>query len=112
MREFVLPFKPEELLAQPSDARLWAGDLPPVDEWNSGEAGSALDALIGRILSTHGYDLAEDESFSLVFALLQAWARLDTGVHARIVDLLTDAARRALAEVGRVKKAAAKSKDQ
>lgn len=111
MREFVLPFKPEELLAQPSDGRLWAGDLPAVDEWNAGEAGSALDALIGRLLPSHGYNLAEDESFSLIFAVLQAWARLDVGIHARVVDLLTDAARRVSAEVGRVKKASAKSKD-
>jgi len=29
---YALPFKPEELLAQPSDGRLWAADLPPVDD--------------------------------------------------------------------------------
>lgn len=112
MREFVLPFKPEELLAQPTDARLWAADLPPVDEWSPEEAGSALDTLIGRLLSTHGSDLAEDETFSLIFALLQAWARLDDGIRARVVDLLTDSARRQVAAVGQLRKATGKHDDQ
>ena len=34
MKEFTLPFKPEELLAQPADGRLWASDLPDVESWS------------------------------------------------------------------------------
>jgi len=109
MREFVVPFKPEELLAEPSDDRLWAENLPDVDSWSFEEAGAALDALIGRILSTHGRDVAEAESFSLIFATLQGWQRLDEGVRPRIADLLVDAARRLVPEVGRLKKQAGKS---
>jgi len=110
MREFQLPFKPEELLAQPSDGRLWASDLPPVDDWASQDVHAALDELIGRLLSSNGKDLAEDASFSLIFALLQAWQRLDDGIHPRIVDLLADAARRLIGEASRLRKAAKPSK--
>lgn len=101
MREFVLPFKPEELLAQPPDGRLWAADLPPVDEWSPQEAGRALDALVGRVLKTAGRDIAEDASFSLLFALLQAWPRLEDPIQPRVSDLLADAARRISAETAK-----------
>jgi len=112
MREFVLPFKPEELLAQPADGRLWAQDLPAVDEWSADDIGAALDSLIGRLMSSHGCDLAEDESFSLIFALLQAWPRMDESLYPRIVDLLADAARRLVGEAARLKKTHAKQKEQ
>eukprot|EP00931_Biecheleriopsis_adriatica_P028133 TRINITY_DN16819_c0_g1_i2.p1 TRINITY_DN16819_c0_g1~~TRINITY_DN16819_c0_g1_i2.p1 ORF type:complete len:1586 (+),score=479.60 TRINITY_DN16819_c0_g1_i2:116-4759(+) len=110
MRDFTLPFKPEELLAQPSDGRLWAADLPAVDEMPTQELNKALDNLIGRLLSSHGKDLAEDASFSLLFAILQAWPRLDESLQPRVIDLLSDATRRLVAEVGRVRKAAKPAK--
>ncbi|CAK0904661.1 unnamed protein product, partial [Prorocentrum cordatum] len=47
-----------ELLAQPSDDRLWAADLPPVDDLSAGEVGAALDSLIGKVLSSQGCCLA------------------------------------------------------
>merc|ERR1719230_1105923 len=104
MRDFSLPFKPEELLAQQSDGRLWAQDLPNVEDWSSDEVTAQLDALVGRILASTGYDMAEDESFSLVFAFIQAWPRLDEAVRPRVADLVADAARRIMAEVARIKK--------
>eukprot|EP00931_Biecheleriopsis_adriatica_P028132 TRINITY_DN16819_c0_g1_i1.p1 TRINITY_DN16819_c0_g1~~TRINITY_DN16819_c0_g1_i1.p1 ORF type:complete len:1571 (+),score=432.17 TRINITY_DN16819_c0_g1_i1:70-4713(+) len=104
MRDFTLPFKPEELLAQPSDGRLWAADLPAVDEMPTPQLNKALDDLIGRLLSSNGKELAEDASFSLLFAILQAWPRLDESLQPRIVDLLSDATRRLIAEVGRLRK--------
>lgn len=105
MREFALPFKPEELLAPAPDGRLWAQDLPPVDAWSPEETNAALDSLAGRLLASQGRDVAEDDQFSLLFALLQAWTRLESSVHARIVDLLVDAARRLAADATRLKKA-------
>jgi len=112
MREFVLPFKPEELLAQPSDDRLWASSLPDVESWSEEESCSQIDSLIGRLLSSQGHDLMEEESFCLVFAFLQAWPRLDEDLHARIADLLADAARRLVADVVRLKKAGTKAKSE
>jgi len=113
MREFVLPFKPEELLAQPSDGRLWAQDLPPVDEWTQQQANKALDSLIGRLLKSGGLDVAGEESFSLLFALLQAWPRVDEPIRPRVVDLLVDAARRVQGEVAKLKaKNSSKQKDK
>jgi len=110
MRDFTLPFKPEELLAQPADGRLWAQDLPNVEDWNSEDLAGHLDSLVGRLLSSNGHDLAEDKSFSLVFALIQAWPRLDEGVRPRVADLLADAARRLIAEVARIKSGEKKGK--
>eukprot|EP00929_Paragymnodinium_shiwhaense_P048296 TRINITY_DN24433_c0_g3_i1.p1 TRINITY_DN24433_c0_g3~~TRINITY_DN24433_c0_g3_i1.p1 ORF type:complete len:1585 (-),score=575.68 TRINITY_DN24433_c0_g3_i1:333-5087(-) len=106
MRDFTLPFKPEELLAQPGDSsKLWAQNLPPVEAWSSEDVASNLDGLIGRLLQSHGHDIAEDKSFSLLFALIQAWPRLEDEVRPRVSDILTDAARRQINEVARLKKA-------
>jgi len=110
MREFTLPFKPEELLAQPADGRLWASDLPAVDDWSAQETNAQLDELIGRLLSSQGKDLAEDNSFCLLFAILQAWPRVDESIQPRVVDLLADAARRLIGEASRLKKSAKPSK--
>jgi len=110
MRDFQLPFKPEELLAKPADGRLWASDLPPVDDWSSDDLNGELDALVGRILGSQGLDLAEDGTFSLIFALLQAWTRLDEAVKPRVVDLLADASKRLQGEVARVRKSGKQSK--
>jgi hypothetical protein len=104
MRDFTLPFKPEELLAQPADGRLWAEDIPNVENWSSEESAGNLDGLIGRLLTSNGYDLAETASFSMMFALIQAWPRLEDDVRARVPDILTDAARRVIVEVTRLKK--------
>lgn len=104
MPEFTLPFKPEELLAQPADDRLWAKDLPPVDDWTAEQMNAALDKLIGRLLSSQGKDLANEKSFSLLFAIFQAWPRLEESHHPRIVDLLADAARRLVSEAGKLRK--------
>jgi len=111
MREFVLPFKPEELLAQPNDGRLWAADLPRVDDWPQQKVSKSLDALVGRLVASKGQDLAEDKSFSLVYALLQAWPRLDDISRPRVADLLADAARRMISEVVRLRKGARRTDD-
>lgn len=50
----VLPFKPEELLAQPSDDRLGASDVEMPDE-----ADKAMNQITRRVLKTQGGDLAE-----------------------------------------------------
>lgn len=110
MREFTLPFKPEELLAKPADGRLWASDLPPVDDWPTQQANAALDNLVGRLLSSNGRDLAEDESFSLLFAMLQGWPRLSECIYPRLVDLLADATRRLIGEVAKLRKSSKPSR--
>ncbi|CAE7563774.1 Ncapd2 [Symbiodinium necroappetens] len=110
MREFTLPFKPEELLAEPSDGRLWASELPCVESWSEKEVNKALDGLVGRLLGSQGKDLAEESMFSLLFAILQAWPRLDDSIPPRVVDLLTDSARRLIAEAGKVRKGAKPAK--
>lgn len=112
MKTFSLPFKPEELLRDPGDNRLWAADLPPVDEWSAAQLGKSLDSLIGRLLKTRGKDIAEENSFSLIFALLQAWPRLDDSLTPRIADLLVDAAKRLQSEIGNLKKTTLKPKDK
>ncbi|CAJ1421336.1 unnamed protein product [Effrenium voratum] len=111
--EFTIPFKPEELLAQPADGRLWAADLPDVESWSEKELNKALDKLVGQLLTSQGKDdLADSKAFSLLFAVLQAWQRLEEGLHPRVVDLLTDAAKRLIAEAGRLKKPEKASKDK
>lgn len=107
MKDFVLPFKPEELLAKPAaESRIWAGDLPDVEEWSPEETASQLDSLIGRVLASNGHVITEDETFSLLFALINAWPRLDEAVRPRIVDILADAARRLVEDTAQTKKAA------
>lgn len=106
MREFTLPYKPEELLAKPADGRLWAEDLPPVDDLSNDDINGELDALVGRILGSQGHDIAEDSTFSLMFALLQAWPRLDDATKPRVLDLLADTAKRLQGEVARIRKTA------
>jgi len=110
MRDFVVPYKPEELLAQPTDDRLWASNLPDVENWNPEEAEEAMNAITRRVLKTQGRDLAEDKSFSLVFAVLQAWPRIEEGLHARVSELLTDALQRLSADALRLKKAEKEAK--
>jgi condensin complex subunit 1 len=105
MRDFVLPYKPEELLAQPEDDRLWASNLPDVENWSQDEADEAMNAITRRVLKTQGRDLAEDKSFSMLFALLQAWSRLEEAIHARTAELLTDALHRLSSDAARLKKA-------
>eukprot|EP00913_Durusdinium_trenchii_P020248 g19021.t1 len=105
MKEFTLPFKPEELLAQPADGRLWASDLPDVESWSEKES-----CLFGSTPSGPGEELAKEDTFSLLFAVLQAWPRLDESLQPRVVDLLADAAKRLVAEAGRLR--GAKSKER
>jgi len=110
MRDFHVPFKPEELLKEHSDGRLWAENLPDVDDWSPQQTGKELDKLVGRVLKSGGRDIAEDASFSLLFALLQGWVRLEDNLQPRVSDLLADAARRIGAEVAKRQKAAADKK--
>mmetsp|Transcript_35580 Transcript_35580/g.55307 ORF Transcript_35580/g.55307 Transcript_35580/m.55307 type:complete len:1595 (-) Transcript_35580:167-4951(-) len=106
MRDFVLPFKPEELLAQPSDDRLWAQNVPDVENWSSDETDEALNKITRQVTRTQGKDLADDTTFSTLFALVQAWAHLEESVHARLVELLTEALReRLMRDADRLKKA-------
>ncbi|CAK9079141.1 unnamed protein product [Durusdinium trenchii] len=55
-------------------------------------------------------ELAKEDTFSLLFAVLQAWPRLDESLQPRVVDLLADAAKRLVAEAGRLR--GAKSKER
>lgn len=104
MKDFVLPFRPEELLAKPGDGRLWASDPPPVDEWSVADINRQLDALVGRLLASHGRDVTEENSFCFLFALLQAWPRLEEHLQHRVVDLLVDASARLQSDAGRLRK--------
>lgn len=99
-------------MAQQPDGRLWASNIPDVDNWSLDETNGALDSLVGRVMSTHGQELAGDEAFSLVFGLLQAWPRLEGSVHARVADLIADAARRVVADIVRLHKTSKKQQDQ
>eukprot|EP00435_Cladocopium_sp_Y103_P051111 s508_g15.t1 len=114
MKDFTLPFKPEELLARPADGRLWVADVPDVESWSEKEVNKALDGVVGRLLTSQGKDLAEDKTFSLLFAILQSWQRLDEALQPRVVDLLTDAAKRLGADAQKLRKSgsAAKGKDK
>jgi len=107
MKDFTLPFKPEELLAKPADGRLWVSDVPDVESWSEKELNKALDNVVGRLLTSQGKDLGEEENFSLLFAILQAWPRLDESLQPRVVDLLADAAKRLGAEANRLRKSSA-----
>lgn len=114
MKDFTLPFKPEELLARPADGRLWVADVPDVESWSEKEVNKALDGVVGRLLTSQGKDLAEEKTFSLLFAILQSWQRLDEALQPRVVDLLTDAAKRLGADAQKLRKSgsAAKGKDK
>ena len=77
----------KELLAQPPEGRLWAADLPDVEGCSQKELNKLLDGAVGRLLTSQGkafgrpfrccmwQDLAEQDTFSLLFAVLQAWPR-------------------------------------
>lgn len=105
MREFQLPLRPEELLEDPGDGRLWARDLPPVGSWRAAQIDSEVSSLSKAVASSHGFHLVEDASFSLIFALLQAWMHLEEGTCRSLVDALMDSARCLGEEVARMKAA-------
>eukprot|EP00746_Dinoflagellata_sp_MGD_P164755 gnl/MRDRNA2_/MRDRNA2_93593_c0_seq1.p1 gnl/MRDRNA2_/MRDRNA2_93593_c0~~gnl/MRDRNA2_/MRDRNA2_93593_c0_seq1.p1 ORF type:complete len:1501 (-),score=365.61 gnl/MRDRNA2_/MRDRNA2_93593_c0_seq1:76-4578(-) len=105
MLDFVLPFRPEELLARPAaEDQLWASSIPDVDVWSQAETDSALDDLVGKLLPTHGAAIASEESFNLIFGLLHAWPRLSSITRSRTADLLLDAARRVFAAAEKLKR--------
>jgi condensin complex subunit 1 len=90
-------------------------EVPDVENWSTEESDEAMNALTRRVLKSQGRDLAEEKSFAIMYALVQAWPHLEEGLQARVAELLTDAQHRLRADADRLKKvdkAASKSAEK